>query len=109
MVFLQETHLRDNKFQVLTSPKFLLQFQVPGTTKARGVAILFSARLSVVIEDQLIDSRGRYIFLRTDDCPYTIASIYGPNLEQSEFLDEVLTNLGSFQQGPIVLGGEIST
>lgn len=49
-IFLQETHLRDDKHPVFKSPKN--QFQAPGTSKARRVAILFSARLRVTVKQQ---------------------------------------------------------
>lgn len=56
------------------------------------------------------DPDGRFIFLQAciDDSPYTLASVYRPNLDQLNFLYNLLPHLTSFQNGPIILGGDLN-
>lgn len=63
IVFLQETHLQNDKSKVFWSSKFPIQFHAPGSSKACGVVILFLANLRVIIGRQLSDSVGRFLFL----------------------------------------------
>lgn len=81
IVFLQKTHCKSDAAPVFQTPKFSIQLQAPGTSKAWGVAVLFSARLNVRIDKQLMDPSGRFLFLNVhiDEDPFTIASIYGTN------------------------------
>lgn len=62
-VFLQETHFKPSGSCHLHSDRFVHQFHAPGTSKARGVAVLISKNLQVTISNSLIDPKGRYVFL----------------------------------------------
>lgn len=82
-IFLQDMHLKGDSVPVFKPSKFPIQIQTPGTSKARGVGILFSACLRVTFDEQNIDPMGRFIFINTqiDDSPFTLASVYGLNLD----------------------------
>lgn len=85
ITFLQETHLKSlnpSNPRVLRSKWFAHHFFAPGSTKARGVAILMSKTLPFVFLDSVIDPRGRYVFVKCTiaNSPYTLASIYAPNV-----------------------------
>lgn len=109
-MFLQETHLKKSPLPVFESSRFPIQIQAPGTSKARGVAILFSSRLRIVIKVQLIDPEGRFLFVSVhiEGEPFTLASIYAPNENPDIFLDNCLTSLHSFSQGPFIIGGDLN-
>lgn len=108
VVFLQD--LKSSEISVLKTKKFSRQFQAPGSSKARGVAILLSNSLRFQISDIKSDSDGRYLFLKglLEGCPYTLASIYAPNMQQLQFLENVLLELSNFRDGPLVIGGDLN-
>lgn len=51
IIFLQETHLRKSHLPVFKSNRFPIKIQAPGSSKARGVAILISAKIRTVVKD----------------------------------------------------------
>lgn len=111
IVFLQETHMTKTSVPLFKTRRYPMQIQAYGTSKSRGVAILFSAKIRTVIEAQEIDPSGRYIFLNVtiEGEPLTLACLYAPNENQFHFLTETLMQLSSFSRGPIILGGDLNT
>lgn len=110
IVFLQETHQGSAQHDLFKCKRFSLQIQAPGTSKARGVAILISAALRPEILSVERDPAGRYIFsnVKINDALYTLASIYSPNDKQLDFLEDTLCRLSSFSQGSLILGGDLN-
>lgn len=110
IVFLQETHKTKSSDPLFETTRYPTQIQAYGTSKSRGVAILFSAKIRTSIESQEIDPNGRFLFLNVtiEGEPLSLASIYAPNEDQYKFLKETLTNLISFSTGPIILGGDLN-
>lgn len=110
VVFLQETHQKKVLPKILKSNSFDLHFQAPNSSKARGVAIVFSKHIPLHNPEVLADPRGRYIFLNCsiDDRPLTFASIYAPNTNQIQFLSETLASLNSFKKGDLLIGGDFN-
>lgn len=110
VIFLQETHKTTAQTDIFKCKKFSLQMQAPGTSKARGVAILISAALRPELLSSECDPTGRYLFLnvKLNNTLYTLASIYSPIDKQLEFLECALHKLTSFSQGPVILGGDLN-
>lgn len=81
-----------------------------GSSKSKGVAILFSSCLRVDIEDQCIDQLGQYVFLnvRIDENLYNLATIYGLNAGQISFLEDTSKLFADFATGPIILGSDLN-
>lgn len=113
ITFLQETHLKSldpSNPRVLHSKWFSHQFFAPGSTKARGVAILVSKTLPFVFLDSVTDPRGRYVFVKCtiNNDPYTLASIYAPNVDQLSFISNTLSLLNEFKAGELLIGGDLN-
>lgn len=109
VIFLQEMHLNSSRLEIFKCNRFSHQVQAYWS-KTRGVAILLSAKLWPTILSQKQDPNGRYLFLnvRLNNVLYTLALMYAPNSNQLEFLQDTLHRLSLFQQGPIVLGGDLN-
>lgn len=56
------------------------------------------------------DPQGRFVFLKGTIMgqTYTFATLCAPNSQQLTFIDQVLTNLGDFQEGRLILGGDFN-
>lgn len=95
---------------VFKSNRFPIQIQAPGSSKARGVAILITARLRAVVKDQLIDPNGRFLFVTVhiEGEPFTLASLYAPNEGPTIFLDDCIASLHAFSCGPFIIGGYLN-
>lgn len=74
------------------------------------MAILFSARLRVILKDQLTDPEGQFLLINVhlEGEPFTLASLYAPNEKQSLFLEECVKFLQSFTCGPFIVGGDLN-
>lgn len=110
VVFLQETHQKRILPKILKSSWFEHHFQAPGSSKARGVAIVFSKNIQLQNPKVIADPRGRYIFFNcsTEEHPFTFASIYAPNSNQLQFLIDTFTALCSFKMGDLLIGGDFN-
>lgn len=108
--FLQEIHLRCSALPVFKSRQYPIQIQAHGTSKSRGVAVLISARLQAVVQDQIVDPNGRFLFLNVyiKGEPFTLASFYAPNEKPLVFMAENLVALDFFCIGPIIAGGDLN-
>uniref|UniRef100_A0A8C5MTK2 exodeoxyribonuclease III n=1 Tax=Leptobrachium leishanense TaxID=445787 RepID=A0A8C5MTK2_9ANUR len=111
VVFLQETHFRNDTPPTLTSRLFPDGFFSNYlTAKSRGTAILFSRDVPFQLEDQLIDPEGRYLFIKgtISDTSYTFASVYLPNMNQHRCLARIIKRLTSFSSGILILAGDFN-
>ena len=80
--FLQETHCHLRKDEKLWSSEWGAQcYWSRGTSKSRGVAILFNRKKVYDIENITVDSDGRYLYCDVviNDNRYRIINIYAPN------------------------------
>lgn len=110
IVFLQETHIKQLTSRILNSNRFLYQFHAPGSSKAQGLAILFSKDLQFSALDVLADSEGRFLFLNCmiNEVKYTLVSLYAPNNNQLLFFNQTLHKLETFKIGNVLLGGDLN-
>lgn len=110
IIYLQETHLRTSHQPVFKTHRFPIQLQAPGSSKARGMAVLISSKLRVVVQDQMIDPEGRFLFanVHIKGEPFILASLYAPNENPLAFLDNCLASLQQFSRGPLIVGGYLN-
>lgn len=110
VVFLQETHIKRLTSRILSSNRYVHQFHAPGTSKAKGVAILISKDLQVSVSDTLSDPEGRFLFVncKINDVRYTLASLYAPSVHQISFLATTFQKLRDFKTGEVLLGGDLN-
>ena len=88
IIFLQETHCRDSEDES-DIDKWKNEWGCrsewsPGTSRSRGVAVLFNFDFEYDIESLVIDKDGRYIHfvLVIDNHRYKLVNIYAPNNER---------------------------
>lgn len=107
VLMLQETHLKKQPGPVLKSKYFGQQFHSPGSSKARGTAILFLNKIRFLMDNVKHDDRGCFIFVKglLEHRKCTLASIYAPNQDQISFLQEMLAELHNFTEGEVIIGG----
>lgn len=110
IVLLQETHLKAQEAPALKLPRFSQQFLAAGSSKARGVAVLLADSLRFQCSDILRDPQGRFIFLKglLEGQRCTIGAVYAPNTDQFKFLSEVFLQLATFQEGHLIVGGDLN-
>uniref|UniRef100_A0A8C5P8S7 exodeoxyribonuclease III n=1 Tax=Leptobrachium leishanense TaxID=445787 RepID=A0A8C5P8S7_9ANUR len=111
VVLIQETHFPHDGAPRLSSQKFPLGFFSNSTAgKVCGTAILLSREIPFTVTGTRLDTDGRYTFVKgtIGDQLYTFASIYLPNRKQHRTLRSILTILADFQEGVLVLGGDLN-
>lgn len=110
ILMLQETHIKRTDRPVLKSNWWSLQLQAPGSSKARGVAILFAKSIMFRVVSTLGDPQGRFLFVKgyLADTMVTLANLYVPNSGQLEFIQDVLGNLDDFKEGDLLMGGDFN-
>lgn len=88
---------------VLLSPHFSYQYQAPGSSKARGIAILLSSTISFYLAASMIDLAGGFLFVKgkIDRHMITLSS-------QIQFLKSTLGKLKKIQEGEVLIGGDCS-
>lgn len=107
----QETHFKHDKFQYLRNKLYPLSYHSTNpTTKSKGVSVFISNNTPWQCQDSLIDTSGRYIFLKglLGGIQVTLSTIYAPNENQASFLDGVLGKLQDFKTGHLILGGDFN-
>ena len=76
-IFLQETHLTI-EHEMSWGAEII---SAPGTSDARGVAVLFKRGVDCKIHSKLLDPEGRYIILKAEiqEKPVVLINVYAPN------------------------------
>ena len=86
-----------------------------GSTKSKGVAVLFPAGMGYKVNNVLRDDNGRYIILDIDfeHSNVILLNVYAPTKdkihEQLNFLQQLQTLLINYQDRNIVLAGDFNT
>ena len=81
-----------------------------GTSNSTGVAILFTDNLDVEITKEYNDDEGRIVVLDViiNNENITLVNIYGPNIDNPEFFDNISFILRDFVCETIVWGGDFN-
>uniref|UniRef100_A0A8C5R942 exodeoxyribonuclease III n=1 Tax=Leptobrachium leishanense TaxID=445787 RepID=A0A8C5R942_9ANUR len=111
VVLLQETHFEADKATQMRDRKFPVGFFSNSTAgKVCGTAVLLSRDFPVTVTGTKLDQDGRYTFVKGSlgGQSYTFASIYLPNRKQHKVLCSMLRTLADFQEGIVLIGGDIN-
>uniref|UniRef100_A0A8C5QI91 exodeoxyribonuclease III n=1 Tax=Leptobrachium leishanense TaxID=445787 RepID=A0A8C5QI91_9ANUR len=111
VVLLQETHFEAGKAPQLHDLKFPVGFFTNSTAgKVCGTDVLLSRDFPLTVTDTKLDQDGRYTFVKGSlgGQSYTFASIYLPNRKQHKVLRSLLRTLADFQEGIVLIGGDIN-
>lgn len=81
-----------------------MQFQSPGSSKSRGVAILISSRVRFTMSSLLADKDGRYLFVNghLENKAVTFVALYAPNDNQLLYMKDVFFKLQNFGKGEYI-------
>lgn len=101
VLMIQETHLKMGKHPIFNKQQFPHQYQAPGNGKARGVAILLKNTVRFEETSSLIDEEGRYVLVNgfLDAQAVTLAVLYVRNMNQEQYLTDILSKLETFKTG----------
>lgn len=79
-------------------------------SKSRGVSILIRNLTPWQEKDKWSDTEGRALFVKgtLGGSMVTLVNLYLPNTNQITFLEPVLTKLGEFAEGAVILGGDMN-
>lgn len=79
-----------------------------GTSNSRGVAILFRNNFEYKILEQRIDPNGNYLAAKIKmlDTEVTLVNIYGPNMDDPVFFNNISKLLDELQTVTIIMGGD---
>lgn len=111
VIFLQETHFRSNNTPKLSNAQYPTVLHATNPLhKTKGVSILIAKNCPFQIKDSLIDTDGRYLFIKGSlhNKTITLANIYAPNKHQVPFFRSVTNSLTTFQEGTLILGGDFN-
>uniref|UniRef100_A0A803JEZ2 Reverse transcriptase domain-containing protein n=1 Tax=Xenopus tropicalis TaxID=8364 RepID=A0A803JEZ2_XENTR len=111
IMLIQETHFKKKQTPLLRFRGFSTAVtSTPYVNKSRGVMILIADSLGFTLTMSHSDNLGRFLFLKglINGTTYTIASIYLPPTEQHTALTEALQALSEFEEGTVILGGDLN-
>ena len=111
VIFLQETHCHLRKEEKIWSREWGAQsYWSKGTSRSRGVAILFNRSRKYEIENVSIDTNGRYIHcnITADNNSYKIINIYAPNdaYDRVRFINGIDAWIDSEEE--VIIGGDFN-
>ena len=112
IIFMQECHNVD-KIQKWWSSQWGNKIWFShGSSNLKGVAILFSKKVSdkIQIHNTIQDLDGRYVilYLTLKGFKLVLANIYGPNSDEPLFYQKVFTNIARFSLHYVVIGGDLN-
>ena len=94
IILLQETHSTE-KVEKLWEMEWRNKIEwLQGTNKSRGLAILLKNNLNYDLIKTYQDPHGRFLFLeiKVKNSCLTIATIYGPNVDDFDFFRNMFVN-----------------
>ena len=108
---LQETHFRPRDTYTLKVRAWKSVFHTNGNQKKAGVAILISDKIDFKIKNVTRDSEGHNIMIKgsIQEEDITIINIYVPNIEASQYIRELLTDIKEEIDSNTIIVGDFNT
>ena len=80
------------------------------SSASSGVAILFNNNFAFPLERSYSDPKGRFIIcdIKTNEKLFTLATIYAPNDDDSDFFERFFSHLQDFHCDDVILGGDFN-
>lgn len=111
VVYLQETHLKDNEHEKLKRMGFTkVFFSSYKSGHRRGVAILISSKLNFEKLFEIRDREGRFILVRgkIDGKSITLFNIYAPPGSDIGFFQKMCNIMVTETEGLLICGGDLN-
>uniref|UniRef100_A0AAR2KHB0 exodeoxyribonuclease III n=1 Tax=Pygocentrus nattereri TaxID=42514 RepID=A0AAR2KHB0_PYGNA len=110
IVFLQETHIKPTRANLLKCRWVNQIFQSTFSSKARGVAILISKSIPFRHVSTICDPNGRFLLVTGHIYTHhvTLLNIYGPNFDNPNFFSKVFDLLPNLSDTNVIVGGDFN-
>ena len=110
ILFLQETHCTTDQVDQWASEWGYKAIFSGNSSSSKGVGILFNNNFDFEIIKYKADLNGRFIIvdIKIENQLYTIANIYGPNNDDSQFFKQFGENLLDLNGDNIILAGDFN-
>lgn len=110
IIFLQETHLKNNAHRQLHKNWVGHVFHSSFNSKSRGTAIIINKNIPFIVSDVISDSNGRYVILTGEIycTPIILANVYAPNFDDERFIGSVLASLPNLHTHNLILAGDFN-
>ena len=109
--FLQETHSTKEIESYWRSEWGGKIWYSHGTSKAKGVAIIFRRGIDIKIHEVDRDDQGRAIVMKIEfeKKIYLLLNVYGPNNDDSQFYKKKFDWIRKFTYDHLIVGGDFNT
>uniref|UniRef100_A0A3P9HST3 exodeoxyribonuclease III n=1 Tax=Oryzias latipes TaxID=8090 RepID=A0A3P9HST3_ORYLA len=110
IALLQETHLSLSAGHLLCCSQYPVMYSASFNSKQRGVAVLINKNVTFTHKDTVTDPEGRFVIINISiqNKDFCIASIYGPNADDSSFFHRFFTSLSAHSDSTIIIGGDVN-
>lgn len=110
IIFLQETHVKATQHKKLRANWISQVYQLPFTSKARGVAILFRKTVPFRFQSSTTNPNGRFIIVtrHINSFPVTLVNIYGLNTDDPALFCKVFDLIPDNDSSHKVIGGDFN-
>ena len=110
IIFLQETHCTKTSAPYWVSEWGHKMYSSFGTKDSRGVSILIKNSCSHTVHNCIVDEDGRYIILDIsfDDILLTLVNLYGPNLDNPAFFENIIEQIENIPNDNRIIGGDFN-
>lgn len=111
IMFLQETHLKNNSHFRLKAKWIGAVYHSTFPCKSRGTAILIRRGIPFIHKNSITDKEGRYLIVVGElyNIHLTLVNLYAPNLDCPSFFKKVFALLPDISQTNLIIGGDFNT
>ncbi len=110
IIFLQETHLKNNHVNYLKRGWVGQVFHSQFNAKARGTAILIHKDIPFQAKEVVTDNNGRYVIVSGQLFASLVImiNIYAPNYDDGNFFDKLFSTIPSDNNYNLIIGGDFN-
>lgn len=107
VIFLQETHLKNNHVNYLKRGWVGQVFHSQFNAKAWGTAILIHKDIPFQAKEVITDTNGRFVIVSGQlfASPVILVNIYAPNYDDASFFVKLFSNIPSDNNYNLIIGG----
>ena len=110
IVFLQETHLRNQDHGRLHKGWVGQVYHSSFQFKSRGAAILIGKTTPFVCSHSLSDKQGRFVVVegKLYNVPLVLVCTYAPNIDDAQFFSSLWSSIPNLNSHHLIMGGDFN-
>lgn len=110
IIFLQETHLKNDSHNRLRCRWIGQLYHSNFLSKAWGTAILIRKGIPFKHKETIVDKEGRYIIVTGElhSISLTLVNIYGPNFDNPQFFQKIFALIPDMSQSNLIIRGDLN-